>query len=190
MSRVQFMSVCSEECPWVEDEDLSKLFSGFDPANTGFVKFIKITASLLLGLNTASYDLFLSSKFKGAFALTEIHKLYAELSRTNSKQPGITADDIHEIFECCVVNEEDVSIVNEIVYEHIAKRMRDSHACVRGKQGFEDPTLPLGEFTQLLGDIPVVSDRLRSLMDKFSESIHYYVGVHLNEREFTLRHAL
>jgi hypothetical protein len=47
--RRQFEQIFSEKVPWLEKQAISRLASAYDPHRSGVIKFVRVTAALMVG---------------------------------------------------------------------------------------------------------------------------------------------
>lgn len=140
LSRKQLHGVIQSELPWVEASSIDRLLLAFDNTNTGYLRFVRITGTLLACFEPAMASLAVSLDRTGGkawrqlpdyselkaevFVLRFLHRLYCECLGFDDRDPTkaqhpeearMLVGDLQELLTCCSSSPEDEKSIEKLL---------------------------------------------------------------------------
>eukprot|EP01039_Chlorochromonas_danica_P007213 gene7213-7979_t len=140
LSRKQLHGVIQSELPWAEASSIDRLLLAFDNTNTGYLRFVRITGTLLACFEPAMASLAVSLDRTGGkawrqlpdyselkaevFVLRFLHRLYCEClgfddrdptKSTSPEEARMLVGDLQELLTCCSSSPEDEKSIEELL---------------------------------------------------------------------------
>jgi hypothetical protein len=97
LSRGQLMQILSSQLPWVEEAALGRLLLAFDPTNTGFVRFVRLSCALLACFEPAMANLAIALDKASARSWKQLLGLVGSDQSRASRAPPYTEEEFKEL---------------------------------------------------------------------------------------------